>query len=173
MHKKLFLEASRAKEGEIVLHRGRITHEIEWMKYPFGFPQKRGHVMIRGKDEVPGRNFAATFDLKLIGKGRGGLAAEVFVPEIELEISCDGNPPLPGPVDIHEVVVEEDVISALPGYVRRGYSIVSEPFDISMGKCAIVQDASGTRLCLFERTLPAYQIKAVGMDGAAIRGFLP
>lgn len=52
-------------------------------------------------------------------------------------------------VEAHFVV--EDVISALPVYIEQGYTIAVEPFDITIGKCAVIQDAAGTRICIFDK----------------------
>ncbi|HEU5378651.1 MAG TPA: hypothetical protein VFV38_24790 [Ktedonobacteraceae bacterium] len=128
--------------------------------------------MIRGSDETRKQNFTSSFGLKLIGKEKRDFSTERLIPEIEVEISCRSNPPLSGPVDVHEVVVEDDVLAVLPRYIQRGYTIVIEPFEISLGKCAIIQDTSGTRLCLFEKILRPYYLKAISVDGALLQDSL-
>jgi hypothetical protein len=58
-------------------------------------------------------------------------------------------------VDIHYLV--EDKLSALPAYLRQGYSIAIEPFPTDDGKCAVLQDAHGTRLGILERAIETDQ----------------
>jgi predicted enzyme related to lactoylglutathione lyase len=61
------------------------------------------------------------------------------------------NPTPPDNMDIHYLV--EDVLSALPKYIRQGYSIAVEPFSTEEGKCVVLQDPQGTRLGILERPI--------------------
>ena len=60
------------------------------------------------------------------------------------------DPSLPHPVEVHQIV--EDGISELPKYIHQGYTIAIEPFEISIGKCAVVEDTFGTRLGVLDKT---------------------
>ncbi len=61
------------------------------------------------------------------------------------------NPALPEDMDIHYLI--EDRLSALPKYLRQGYSIAIEPFSTDEGTCAILQDEQGVRLGILERPI--------------------
>ena len=61
------------------------------------------------------------------------------------------NPIQPEEVDVHYMI--EDVISALPKYLDRGYSLVIEPFSTDQGQCAVLQDSRGTRLGILEKPI--------------------
>ena len=67
------------------------------------------------------------------------------------EVILLDDPLLPFQIDVHCVI--EDTISSLPHYTRLGYTIAIEPFDVKTGKCAILQDARGVRICIFEEIL--------------------
>ena len=58
-------------------------------------------------------------------------------------------------VDIHYLI--EDTLSALPKYLRQGYSLAVEPFPTDQGTCAVLQDANGTRLGILERPIETDQ----------------
>lgn len=68
-------------------------------------------------------------------------------------------------VEAHFVV--EDVISALPSYIQQGYTIAVEPFDIAIGKCAVIQDTFGTRICIFDKTNAFLMSDLAGADWSA------
>lgn len=60
------------------------------------------------------------------------------------------DPDLPGQLEIYNVV--EDMISTLQAYVHQDCTIAVEPFDSRIGKCAVIQDAFGTRFRILEKT---------------------
>lgn len=60
-----------------------------------------------------------------------------------------GDSTLPQRIEVHAVV--EDTLTSLPLYLRQDYSIVIEPFATSQGRCAVLQDLEGNRLCILER----------------------
>jgi hypothetical protein len=58
-------------------------------------------------------------------------------------------------IEIHRLI--EETLSALPRYIHRGYTLAVEPFRVSAGRCAVIQDSCGTRICLFEKNrVPAF-----------------
>ena len=67
----------------------------------------------------------------------------------ETQVLLLRHPALPDPMEVHQVI--EDRMTALPRYIQQDYTVVVEPFDISMGRCAVLQDAFGKRYCLLER----------------------
>jgi hypothetical protein len=70
-------------------------------------------------------------------------------------MSTPQNPMFPEGVDIHYFV--EDELSALPEYLRQGYSIAIEPFPTEEGQCTVLQDERGNRLGILERTIETDQ----------------
>ncbi len=66
------------------------------------------------------------------------------------EVFFLGDPALPERIEVHAVI--EDALASLPRYLEQDYSIVIEPFETSKGRCAVLQDALGNRLCIVERT---------------------
>ncbi len=76
-------------------------------------------------------------------------------PERAADVFLLKDPLLPCQIEIHRLI--EETLSALPRYIHRGYTLAVEPFRVSAGCCAVVQDACGTRICLFERNrVPAF-----------------
>lgn len=110
------------------------------------------------------------FGLKPVWRKERSISAGLLFTKSEMEILLLNDPALPNPVEVHSVV--EDVISALPKYVRQGYTIAIEPFDISMGKCAVVQDSSGTRLCILDKTSAEFDL-VVSTEGSSYAWFTP
>lgn len=66
------------------------------------------------------------------------------------EVLFLGDPVLMERIEVHAVI--EDVLTSLPRYLEQDYSIVIEPFETSQGRCAVLQDSLGNRLCIFDRT---------------------
>ena len=94
---------------------------------------------------------ANVISLESVGRGRRSIFAVLLCPKQEREILWLRDPALPSPIDVHAVVVVADVLSALPIYIQQNYTLAIAPFTISVGKGAVVQDASGTRIYLLER----------------------
>lgn len=78
--------------------------------------------------------------------------ADISTHHIEIrsraEVLFLGDPALSERIEVHAVI--EDALASLPRYLERDYSIVVEPFETSQGRCAILQDSLGNRLCIFE-----------------------
>lgn len=70
--------------------------------------------------------------------------------ETDAEIVLHNNPNLPSPVEVHYLV--DEVVTAVASFVARGCHLLVEPFDIAIGKCAVIQDPFGVRLCLLDMT---------------------
>ncbi len=52
-------------------------------------------------------------------------------------------------LDVHTII--EDTLTALPYYLQKGYTIAIEPFKVKGRRCAVIQDVTGTRICLLEQ----------------------
>lgn len=106
-------------------------------------------VMIR-VDDMEGATayYSEVFGLRPVWRDKisTGLAFPEMAPEIVLHCSPD----IPSRVEVHYLV--DDVISAVQVLATKGCRILVEPFDIVIGKCAVIQDPFGTRLCLLDMT---------------------
>lgn len=60
-----------------------------------------------------------------------------------------GDPALQERIEVHAMI--EDTLAALPRYLLQDYSIAIEPFPTSQGKCVVLQDMQGNRLCILDR----------------------
>ena len=77
-------------------------------------------------------------------------SAGLVFPESDTEIVVHCNPDIPSRVEVHYLV--ENVISAVQTLAAKGCRILVEPFDIAIGKCAVIEDPFGTRLCILDMT---------------------
>ncbi|MFL5692014.1 MAG: VOC family protein [Ktedonobacteraceae bacterium] len=77
-------------------------------------------------------------------------SAGLSFPETDAEIVVHCNPDIPSRVEVHYLV--EDAVSAVQILQMKGCRILVEPFDIAIGKCAVIEDPFGTRLCILDMT---------------------
>ena len=98
------------------------------------------------------------------GAGKSFLTGSSF-SECDMDILLLSDSTLTVQLEAHFVV--EDVISALPSYIQQGYTIAVEPFEIAIGKCAVIQDAHGTRICIFDKTSVFMMSDLAGADWSA------
>ena len=106
-------------------------------------------VMIRVSDVTEALNFYAdVFGLKPIWQDERAGQAGLLFPESDTEIVLHADPAIPGQVEVHYLV--DDVPAAVQKYTEQGCKLLVEPFDIRMGKCAVIQDPFGTRLCILD-----------------------
>jgi predicted enzyme related to lactoylglutathione lyase len=118
-------------------------------------------VMIRIEDvDAAARYYAQVFGLKPLWKGEGSVGL-VFA-ESDAEIVLHNDPNLPSPVEVHYLV--DDVAAAVASYAAQGCSVLVEPFEITIGKCAVVQDPFGTRLCILDMTKGARTLNLADKD---------
>jgi lactoylglutathione lyase len=80
------------------------------------------------------------------GEGAVGLA----FPESDAEIVLHHEKTIPSSVEVHYLV--DDVVLAVAHYAEQGCQILVAPFDITIGKCAVISDPFGTRLCILDVT---------------------
>jgi lactoylglutathione lyase len=77
-------------------------------------------------------------------------SAGLSFPETDTEIVIHCNPDIPSRVEVHYLV--EDAVSAVQTLQTKGCRVLVEPFDIAIGKCAVIEDPFGTRLCILDMT---------------------
>ena len=106
-------------------------------------------VMIRVADT----RTAAEFYTGVFGLHRSwedDTAIGLVFPESDAEIVVHTDANIPSDVEVHYMV--DDVVEATEAFVAGGCRILVEPFDIVIGKCAVIADPFGTRLCILDTT---------------------
>lgn len=92
--------------------------------------------------------YARVFGLRPQWSGDGSIG--MAFPESDTEIVLHSDPDIPSSVEVHYLV--EDVVTAVTNYTAQGCHVLVEPFDITIGKCAVISDPFGTRLCILDMT---------------------
>ena len=106
-------------------------------------------VMVR-VDDVEG---AAAYYAKVFGlypQWSGDDSIGLVFPETDAEIVLHNDPGIPSSVEVHYLV--DDVVDAVAHFAGQGCHVLVAPFDITIGKCAVVSDPFGTRLCILDMT---------------------
>ena len=71
---------------------------------------------------------------------------------------CDPN--VPSSVEVYYLV--DDVLAAVADYAAQGCQVLVAPFDITIGKCAVIRDPFGIRLCILDLTKGARPLNLAG-----------
>jgi catechol 2,3-dioxygenase-like lactoylglutathione lyase family enzyme len=71
-------------------------------------------------------------------------------PETDAEIVLHNESDIPSNVEVYYLV--DDVESAVSELQEKECTTIVGPFDISIGKCAIIRDPFGIRLCILDMT---------------------
>lgn len=106
-------------------------------------------IMIRVDDVAA----AAAYYAKVFGlhpQWSGDDSVGLIFPDTDAEIVLHRDLNLPSSVEVHYLV--DDVVAAVTSYEAQGCSILVAPFDITIGKCAVIKDPFGTRLCILDLT---------------------
>ncbi|GHO99034.1 hypothetical protein KSF_090820 [Reticulibacter mediterranei] len=104
-------------------------------------------VMIRVDDmEAATRYYTEVFGLKQVWSDE--TSTGLALPEADAEIVLHCMTDIPSRVEVYYLV--DDVITATHTFAAQGCQILVEPFDIVIGKCAVIQDPFGTRLCILD-----------------------
>ena len=106
-------------------------------------------VMIRVEDvDLSAAYYAKVFGLRPKWSGDG--AVGLVFRETDAEIVLHRETAIPSSVEVHYLV--DDVVVAVAHYAAEGCEILVAPFDITIGKCAVIRDPFGTRLCVLDTT---------------------
>ena len=104
-------------------------------------------VMIRVDDlEAATKYYAEVFSLRPIWQDE--ISVGLGFPETDAEIVLHCNPEIPSTIEVHYLV--EDVARAVRVLESEGCRIVVEPFEIPIGKCAVIQDPFGITLNILD-----------------------
>lgn len=77
-------------------------------------------------------------------------AAGLRFPESDAEIVLHNVPDIPARVDVTYLV--DDVVAAVVALKAEGCNIVEPPFEVVMGKCAVIVDPFGTPMTIIDMT---------------------
>ena len=106
-------------------------------------------IMIRVDDvEAAAAYYAKVFGLRAQWSGDDSIGLKF--PETDAEIVLHNDPAIPSPVEAHYLI--DDVVGAVAHLAAQGCQILVAPFPITIGKCAVIRDPSGTRLCILDMT---------------------
>ena len=106
-------------------------------------------IMIRVDDvEAAARYYSSVFGLRPRWSGDGSIG--LALPESDAEIVLHSDPAIPSSVEVYYLV--DDVVATVAHYTTQGCHVLVGPFDITIGKCAVIKDPFGTRLCVLDMT---------------------
>ena len=106
-------------------------------------------IMIRVEDvEAAAAYYARVFGLRPRWSGDG--AVGLGFPETDAEVVLHKDQVIPSSVEVHYLV--DDVVAAVAHVAAQGGQVLVPPFDITIGKCAVIRDPFGTRLCILDMT---------------------
>jgi lactoylglutathione lyase len=72
------------------------------------------------------------------------------MPETDAEIVLQTDPDIPGRIEVHYLV--DDVAQAVTHFQANGCRVLVEPFEIEIGKCAVIEDPFGTPFNILDMT---------------------
>lgn len=108
-------------------------------------------VMIRVSDVAEALNFYSdVFGLKPVWQDEHAGQAGLLFTDSDAGIVLHTDPDMPGQVEVHYLV--DDVLTAVQKYTAQGCKVLAEPFDVRMGRCAVIQDPFGIRLCIVDKS---------------------
>jgi len=106
-------------------------------------------VMVRVDDVATAEKFySEVFGLKLLWREGGSVG--MGLPETDAEIVLHNSAEIPNKVEVHYLV--DDVVAAVKSYAEKGCRVLVPPFDVLIGKCAVIQDPFETTICLLDLT---------------------
>jgi predicted enzyme related to lactoylglutathione lyase len=106
-------------------------------------------VMIRVDDVATAEKFySEVFGLKALWREAGSVG--MALPETNAEIVLHNNTAIPHKVEVHYLV--DNVVAAMKYYAENGCRVLAPPFDVLIGKCAVIQDPFDTTICLLDLT---------------------
>ncbi|MBA2395502.1 MAG: VOC family protein [Ktedonobacteraceae bacterium] len=106
---------------------------------------------------------AAVYYTKVFGlrpNWSGDNSIGLVFPETDAEIVLHNDTTMPSPVEVHYLV--DDVVNVVAEYVAKGCQLLVEPFDITIGKCAVIKDPFGIRMCILDMTKGARPLNLKG-----------
>ena len=106
-------------------------------------------IMIRVENlEVAKKYYTEVFGLRLLWGEENSVG--LGFPETDAEIVLHTETDIPSEVEVYYLV--DDVESAVTELEKQDCTTLVGPFDISIGKCAVIHDPFGIRLCILDMT---------------------
>lgn len=106
-------------------------------------------VMIRVADIPAAADYyERVFGLRPLWSGDGTIG--LVFNDSDAEIVLHSDPGIPSAAEVHYLV--DDVTAAVAHYAAQGCQVVVAPFDVTIGKCAVIRDPFGTQLCILDTT---------------------
>jgi len=106
-------------------------------------------VMIRVGDVAAAEEFyTEVFGLRTLWRDGGNIG--LSFPETDAEIVLHSSDDIPHKVEVHYLV--DDVVAAVKTCQEKGCRVIEPPFEVLIGKCAVIEDPFGTTLCLLDQT---------------------
>jgi lactoylglutathione lyase len=106
-------------------------------------------VMIRVDDVAAAEKFySEVFGLKPLW--REARSVGMRLSETDAEIVLHNNADIPNKVEVHYLV--DDVVMAVKSYAGKGCRVLVQPFEVLIGRCAVIQDPFGTTICLLDQS---------------------
>ena len=104
-------------------------------------------VMVRVGDVAAAKRFySEVFGLKPLWREDGSVG--MGLPESDAEIVLHNHAGIPLKVEVHYLV--DDVAAAVKTYAEKGCRVVVQPFEVLIGKCAVIEDPFQTTICLLD-----------------------
>ncbi len=127
-------------------------------------------IMIRVEDvETASTYYAKVFGLHPQWSGDGSIG--LVFPESDAEIVLHRDLNIPSSVEVHYLV--DDVVAAVAHCAAQGCQVVVSPFDITIGKCAVIRDPFGIRLCILDTTKGLRPLNIAGTRNDSSAGSRP
>jgi len=122
--------------------------------------------MIRVDDvEAAAAYYARVFGLHPQWSGDDSIG--LAFPETDAEIVLHNDPDIPSVVEVHYLV--DNVVDAVAYFALHGCQVLVAPFDITIGKCAMISDPFGTRLCILDLTKGLRPLNLAGSESRNTR----
>ena len=107
-------------------------------------------IMIRVEDvDTATTYYKEVFGLRPVW--REGHMSGLLFPDSDTEVVLQNDPNIP-PVKIDVNYFVESVLDAVASYQAKGCTVIAGPFDIPIGKCAVIRDPFGTPMTLVDMT---------------------
>jgi len=106
-------------------------------------------VMIRVDDVAAGEKFySEVFGLRPLWREAGSVG--MGMPESDAEIVLHNIAGIPNKVEVHYLV--DNVDAAVKCFAEKGCRVLVQPFDVLIGKCAVIEDPFATTICILDLT---------------------
>lgn len=114
-------------------------------------------VMIRVEDqEEAALYYSEVFGLRRLWQDETSVG--LGLPETDAEVVLHCNPEIPARIEVYYLV--DDVVHSVRVLRQNGCAVLAEPFDIQIGKCAVVRDPFGTTLSMLDMSKGPRQLLA-------------